>query len=87
MKYVSCYLFQLFFNGLICVQILELCPKIIKIMEKLMQKQVGDWQKLKFLNSRLPAHAWTVTVDDDFLSMIDGIKKKIDGFDLQERFF
>lgn len=31
--------------------------KITELMEQLMQKQVGDWQNAKFLNSRLPTTA------------------------------
>lgn len=51
MKYISCCLFQSLFNGLICVQTLN---AVQKLMEKLMQKQVGDWQNV---NSHLPTNA------------------------------
>lgn len=70
--------------------------KITQSIEKLMQKQVGCWQNIKFWHSLLPTSApeciykgavpeqWHGVVI--FISMSDGIKKNIYSFDWLEAF-
>lgn len=71
--------------------------KITQSIEKLMQKQGGHWQNVKFWNSHLPTNAPEcickgTTVPEQwhlvmvFTGMFDGIKKNIYSFDLLESF-
>lgn len=92
MKYIPYCLFQSL-NDWAAVLKLWMLSKITNLMEKSMQKKVGDGQNVEFLNSHLPTNApeciWEGTLPEH-LMMIFSVwlmaLKNIDGFDLLESF-